>query len=167
VASSGGKWDGGRARLLSDLDGPTLATLVSRVTESMCGIGFRAAPAKSVLPERWWRIAVLPIGGARPLEVILLSDEKSCRALALGMFGKGLTLEEGLVEDAFRELLNMAAGQIKSVLVPDQALGLPRIVREEELPADRRRLLFEGLLLQSSGKECLFIAVLGLTPGTA
>lgn len=149
-------------RLLSELEGPVLAELVSRVTQSMCGIGFEPAARRSDLPTLWWRIAALPITGPRPIEVMLLSDEGSCRALAEGMFGKSLLpAEDALIEDAFRELLNMAAGQIKSVLVPEQPLGLPRIVREEELTPERRRLLDEGVLLQSAGRERLFIAVFG------
>ena len=145
----------------AELDGPILAALVSRVTESMCGIGFVATATRSALPETWWRIAALPIDGPRPLEVILLSDEGSCRALAAGMFGQEhRNSEDALIEDAFRELLNMAAGQIKSVLVPDQPLGLPKLVREEDLTPERRRLVFDGLLLKSTGNERLFIAVL-------
>jgi hypothetical protein len=145
---------------VGDLDGPTLAGLVSKVTSSMCGIDFGTAPPAAHLPQSW-RMALLGIPGARPLEVILFSDERSCRALAAGMFGMKVDqIPEDMIEDSLRELLNMAAGQIKSVLAPDQLLGLPRIIGEKDLGPERREKLTRGVVLQSRGTEQLFIAVL-------
>jgi CheY-specific phosphatase CheX len=109
-----------------------LARSVSRVTVTMLGLTFRAVePATRI---ELWRTAVLPIPGARPITVALSSDRRGCAALAsamLGMDQDGLGIE--VIDDFMRELLNMAAGQIKRELSLDQALGLPRMIDGEAL----------------------------------
>lgn len=103
----------------------------------MLGLTFRVvAPATQV---ELWRTAVLTISGARPITVALSSDRRGCAALTSAMLGldeDGLGIE--MIDDLMRELLNMAAGQIKMELSLNQALGLPRMIDGEALFARPR-----------------------------
>jgi hypothetical protein len=93
----------------------------------MVGRTFR--PTASTAGVAIWRCAVLPIPGARPISVGLSSDRRGCVALASAMLGVDEDeLELAMIDDFLRELLNMTAGQIRSELALDQALGLPRVV---------------------------------------
>lgn len=109
-----------------------LARSVSRVTATMLGLTFRA-----VVPQTrvdLWRTAVLPIPGARPITVALSSDRHGCAALTAAMLGldqDDLGLE--MIDDFMRELVNMAAGQIKLELSLNQTLGLPRVTDGDAL----------------------------------
>jgi Chemotaxis phosphatase CheX len=109
-----------------------LARSVSRVTATMLGLTFRAVvPATQI---DLWRTAVLPIPGARPITVALSSDRHGCAALTaavLGLDQDDLGLE--MIDDFMRELLNMAAGQIKLELRLNQSLGLPRVTDGDAL----------------------------------
>lgn len=107
-----------------------LAQCVSSVTSMMLGRTFRAAtPAQQI---QAWRTVVLPFSGARPISLALSSDRASCAALASAMLGIGEDdLEVPMIDDVLRELVNMTAGQVKGVIAPDHALGLPRIVESE------------------------------------
>ena len=103
-----------------------LAASVSRVTATMLGLTFR--PIVAPAPPELWRTVVLPIPGAHPVTVALSSDRRGCATLAASMLGMDEeSLDVAMIEDFLRELLNMTAGQIKSELALDQALGLPRI----------------------------------------
>lgn len=100
----------------------------------MLGLTFRVvnSPPKVEL----WRTALLAIPGVRPITVALSSDRRGCAALASAMLG----LDEDrlgveAIEDFMRELVNMAAGQIKRELALDQALGLPRLLDGDALYA--------------------------------
>jgi chemotaxis phosphatase CheX-like protein len=104
-----------------------LARSVTRVTVVMLGKTFRAVDRAT--PVERWRTAVLPIPGVRPVTVALSSDRSGCAALASVMLGLGEDeLDVGMIDDFMRELLNMTAGQIKTELALDQALGLPRMI---------------------------------------
>jgi hypothetical protein len=103
-----------------------LARSVSRVTTTMIGKSFRVVDAAT--PVERWRTVVLPIPGARPVTVALSSDRRGCAALASAMLGLDEDdIDVAMIDDFMRELLNMTAGQIKSELSLDQALGLPRV----------------------------------------
>ena len=135
-------------------DGATLAQLVSNVTQTMCGISFSAAAGESPTPELCWRVATLPIKGERPLRVALSSSRNGCAALGAALFScEPDTLDDGMIEDSLRELLNMAAGQIKGALALDQALGLPEIV------AGPAHALQTGVVLRSQDDLGLLIWV--------
>jgi hypothetical protein len=98
----------------------------------MLGLTFRAVvPATRI---DLWRTAVLPIPGARPITVALSSDRHGCAALTAVMLGRDqddLAIE--MIDDFMRELVNMAAGQIKLELRLNQALGLPRVTDGDSL----------------------------------
>lgn len=108
-----------------------LAVSISNVTTTMLGKRFAATEAK---PPALWRTAVLPIPGARPVMVALSSDRPGCAALAAAMLcSDEASIGDADIDDFLRELLNMAAGQIKRELGLDQALGLPKVVDGQAL----------------------------------
>lgn len=122
---------------VSSLDEKKLVSLVSEVTSSICGVAFSLASHVDPAP---WLIATLPISGGRPITVGIVSDEAGCRALASGMLQcPPATLDRALIEDTIREILNMVAGQVKTAMSLDQALGLPRIISADKLD-DRLRV---------------------------
>lgn len=141
------------------LDASTIARLVSFVTRTMCGLEFVPASPGDPVPA-CWRLALLPIAGKRPLTVALFSDRNGCRALGAALTGSAPDqVDEATIEDSLRELLNMAAGQIRRELVPEQPLGLPRIVGLESMSEPMRQAMVHGLHLRSVGSVPLFIWV--------
>lgn len=109
-----------------------VANSVSRVTTRMLGLTFR--PAISTMPIERWRTVALAIPGKRPVTVAISSDRRGCAALASAMLGMAEDdLGVDMIDDFMRELVNMTAGQIKTELSLDQALGLPKIADAEVL----------------------------------
>jgi len=105
-----------------------LAEMVSSVTQTMLGLSFHPVPV-SAANSNGWRSAVLPIPGATPVTVGLSSDESGCQALSSAMFSVGANdLDDDMIDDSLRELVNMTAGLVKSAMALDQALGLPKIM---------------------------------------
>jgi hypothetical protein len=143
----------------SNLPDPhTLAKLVSNVTQIMCGISFHPAEARETDPALFWRIAWLPITGGRPIGVALSSDKPGCTALGAALLSCAPeSLDTTMIDDSLRELLNMAAGQIKTALKLDQTLGLPKIIAEPDLPPKSLAALREGVVLRSGGKVSMLI----------
>jgi hypothetical protein len=140
-------------------DANTIARLVSFVTRTMCGLEFVPASPGDPIPA-CWRLALLPIAGARPLTVALFSDKSGCHALGAALASiPPEQVDDGVVEDSLRELLNMAAGQIRREIVPDQPLGLPRIVGAETMSEPMRQAMINGIHLKSVGSVPLFIWV--------
>jgi len=136
----------------------TLASLVSNVTKTMCGIAFEPAEPQLADPTLCWKIAWLPIRGTRPISVAISSDQSGCMALGAALFScEPADLDASMIDDSLRELLNMAAGQIKSILALDQALGLPKIIAEPELSKQSLKALREGVVLRSRGAVSLLI----------
>ena len=141
-------------------DAGTLAQLVSNVTQTMCGISFEPAAAAVACEVPCWRIATLAIDGARPLLVALSSNREGCVALGSALFAcEPETLDGGMIDDSLCELLNMAAGQIKSALALDQMLGLPRILEDGEQRRTVEQVMREGVVLRSRGALALLIWV--------
>ncbi|MCX5746752.1 MAG: chemotaxis protein CheX [Proteobacteria bacterium] len=104
------------------------------MTTTMLGLTFR--PAIQTLRPALWRTALLQIPGARPVTIALSSDRGGCAALAAAMLGmEEDELDLAMIDDFLRELVNMTAGQIKSELSLDQALGLPRVIDGEPMYA--------------------------------
>lgn len=109
-----------------------VARFVSLVTATMFGRTFKPSLGKPPIDP--WRVAILPIAGARPIRVALSSDRQGCSSLAAQMLGIDEdSLDLPMIDDVLRELTNMAAGQIKSQLSIDQALGLPKVFDGDEL----------------------------------
>jgi hypothetical protein len=101
-----------------------LAELVSHVTETMLGIRFAGPAADS------WRAALLAIGDGA-VTVGLSSNQAGCAILGARLFScAAKEVDVDMVDDSLRELVNMTAGRIKSALMLDLALGLPRVVTD-------------------------------------
>jgi hypothetical protein len=111
----------------------TLALLVTKVTSTMLGFGFRVGdPRRGELLR--FRLVLLTIGDALPVTLVLGTDQRGAAQLASRIFA--CAPEEcdlGMMEDAMRELTNMAAGQVKNALALDAALGLPYLVEAPRL----------------------------------
>ena len=111
----------------------TLAALVSSVTETMFGLSFSMEKSGPNVPKDRWRAAVLPIPGKRPLTVAIASDQSSCATLGSAMFQCSPdAVDSSMMNDSLAELVNIVAGQIKSSLALDQALGLPKVIEPNE-----------------------------------
>ena len=125
-----------------------LAKLVSYVFEIMltlpCELVGRRSPRggeslRDRLRDLTWRTAVLPIGGNRPLTVSLSSDEKGCLSLGAALFAceKG-AVDQEMIDDTLRELVNMIGGQVRTAIAKDQSLGLARIDNNFNFGADEK-----------------------------
>jgi len=147
--------------IMTNLPDPqTLATLVSTVTETMCGISFEPAKEVRQIDPTAWRLAILPINGKRKIQVLLSSDQASGLGLGAALLGfPADQLDPSMVDDSLCELLNMAAGQIKRALRLDDALGLPRIVEGEAGQALFKTARHQGTMLRSRGELDLIIWV--------
>jgi len=129
-----------------------LAAMVSRVTETMFGMSFAidALPADAP-PDAGLGTVVLPIAGPRPVSVALACDGFSGRALAGAMFGCApADIDAAMIKDSLSELVNIIAGQAKSAMGLDQALGLPRLVARAE-----QRPIWRGATLKDGAREVL------------
>jgi hypothetical protein len=113
-----------------------LAKLVTNVTKTMLGISFEPDQRHTEPPQELrWRTAVLPIPGKRSITVGLSSDQPGCSALSAAMFQvKPAEVDDGMIEDSLRELTNITAGLVKNAVGLDQALGLPKIIKDTEHP---------------------------------
>ena len=114
-----------------------LAKLVSYVFDVMLTlrcelVGRRPARDGETTRDRLhglgWRTAVLPIDGSQPLTVALSSDEQGCLALGAALFACAKTaVDQEMIDDTLRELVNMIGGQVRSAVAKDHSLGLARI----------------------------------------
>jgi hypothetical protein len=103
-----------------------LARAVSQVTSTM--LGFTVTATNRPDGHLLWRTAVLSIAGEKPWSVALSSNERGCQVLGAAMFAcTPETVEPAMIDDSLCELVNMTAGQMRSLLALDQALGLPRV----------------------------------------
>src|SRR5215831_1276245 len=109
-----------------------VAKLVTNVTQSMLGIRFGVAPSRDAAPHLCWRAAVLDIG-ERSMSVALSSDQNGCAVLGSALFACATAaVDTSMMNDSLAELVNMTAGQIKGAMKLDQALGLPRVLEDQE-----------------------------------
>jgi hypothetical protein len=112
-----------------------MAAVVSGVTQTMLGLTFFPDTEDSPWAHLVWRAAVLPIPGAWPLTVGLSSDRQGCQALGAKMFQVPVAeVSDDMLSDSLCELVNMTAGLLKSHLQLEQALGLPRVMPENQPP---------------------------------
>jgi hypothetical protein len=112
-----------------------MAALVSGVTQTMLGVSFVPDASGRSLDSLVWRTAVLPIPGKQPLTVGLSTDQVGCQQLSAAMFGCAHdAVDQSMMDDSLRELVNMTAGLVKSSMSLDQALGLPRIMDGKQVP---------------------------------
>ena len=124
-----------KARIAPTLPEPeVLARMINAVTRTMFGITFDVSHGTVPVPSMCWRVAALTIGGATPMRIALASDEASYTELGAVIFGcTPDTLDNSMIEDALRELVNMAGGQIKNAVAPDVELTVPQMINASEL----------------------------------
>jgi hypothetical protein len=116
-----------------------LAAMVSTVTETMFGLSFRMSDSFGA-GKPWgspWRMAVLPVKGAQPITVAIASDRDGGAALGSAMFAcPAAQCDESMINDSLSELVNIVAGQVKTSMGLDSALGLPRILEQDKITVD-------------------------------
>lgn len=125
------------ARIAPALPEPeALARMINAVTRTMFGITFDVSQGSVAVPSMCWRVAALTIGGHSPMRIAIASDEASCTELGSVMFGCAPDgLDDSMIEDALRELVNMAGGQIKNAVAPDVELTVPKMIEASDLLA--------------------------------
>jgi hypothetical protein len=123
---------------MSHLPSPEdLSLLVSYVFEVMLTLrcelvgkrnGVESEPLRDRLQDLAWRTAVLPIAGTRPLTVVLSSDQQGCLSLGAALFAcDKSSVDQEMIDDTLRELVNMIGGQVRSAVAKEHSLGLARI----------------------------------------
>jgi len=113
---------------MKQLETADMARIVSQVTQPVLGLSFSVASEPLTTIGDDWRTVSLPIDGGTPLTVAVSADRDCSRTLGATMFATPVErVDEGMIDDALCELVNMTAGMLKSALKIDQALGLPRI----------------------------------------
>lgn len=133
-----------------------IAALVSGVTEVMIGMSFTIAAPRASPP--WhdapaWRTVLLPIPGARAITVAVSADERTGKQIGSKIFSCAVAdVDESMLNDTLCELANIIAGQVKSAMGLNQALGLPKLAKEGvQLPSG-----WQAATLSSGGMEQSF-----------
>lgn len=122
-----------KARVFSRLADGTLAVLISNVTKAMFGMSFSLSPRMLDAQAPQKHLALLPLKGQVSVMVGISSSEAGCVELSSALFQCSPDkLDEAMIKDSLGELLNMAAGQVRSALALDQALGLPELRSDAE-----------------------------------
>ncbi len=107
----------------------TIASLVSNVTTTMLGRNTSVARDVRLSAHYFFRSAVLPIPGDIDIAIAISSSRDGCIDVGAALFSVANDdVDDDMISDTLQEMANMTAGQIKSSMGLDQALGLPRIV---------------------------------------
>ena len=115
---------------MNDLPTPeTLATVVDETTQAMYGVPVTyAGDCANGLPLADPRAptVIVPLIG-NPLYIITAhADPQGGPTLASAMFScTPDEANEEMIEDSLRELCNIVAGQVKSLVAPEHEIGLP------------------------------------------
>jgi hypothetical protein len=116
---------------MSDLPTPeTLANVVDETSQAMFGVPVMyAGDCDNGLPTSTSPTeptVIVPLIG-NPLYIITAhADQHGGPSLASAMFSCELNdTSPEMVEDSLRELCNIVAGQVKSLMAPDHEIGLP------------------------------------------
>lgn len=107
-----------------------LARMVSNVTKTMLGMSFQPAPLGDGRRQLDEWMTVLSLSGKKPVCIAISTTPASCVALSAAMLAlQPAEVDESMAHDSLKEILNMAAAQIRSAIAVDQALGLPHFRR--------------------------------------
>lgn len=113
--------------MIPEIASAEIARIVSQVTGQMLGITFTVSDLPPNV-DSTWKCAALPINGAVPLTVSVTADAPCARQVGSRMFAIALDrVDEQMIADSLCEVVNMAAGLLKSALRIDQPLGLPKM----------------------------------------
>jgi CheY-specific phosphatase CheX len=133
-------------------DPQTLATLVSNVTRTMCGVVFVPGDAMARGESICRQMVMIPLRGDPNVTVVVASDARGSRALAAAFFGHSASeVTQQMTDDAIAELLNMVAAQISNALGSTHQLGLPTRTTLPEIAAGGGLRLADAALLHSEG----------------
>jgi hypothetical protein len=150
-------WKGATERALVSPE--RLVAAVNDVATTMLGLSFVREPSNDVAAGLDHRVAVLPIPGPRPVTLALATDAAGCGSIGARLFGcDARDLDDGMIDDALREIANMAAGRLRSMLSLDQALGLPSIVRLADVERAGNSAPWTAIVLRA-GDVRLLVAV--------
>jgi len=126
---------------MNELPSPeTLASVVDETTQAMYGVPVSyAGDCDNGLPVADPRspTVIVPLIG-NPLYIITAhADQSGGPSLAGAMFScpPGEANEE-MVEDSLRELCNIIAGQVKSLVAPEHEIGLPSRLTDSDTLKD-------------------------------
>jgi hypothetical protein len=150
-------------------DARTLAALVSKVTDTMCGTSFVPAGDPLARGESLCgTMVLLPLLGERNISIVLACDARAGRALACSLLGSAANqITPDLVDEAVRELLNMIAGQVTAAMHIDQVLGLPRRTTLAEITLEGGLGMDDTVLLSSHGRIDLRLWIFERSPPPA
>jgi len=133
-------------------DSQTLASLVSNVTRTMCGVSFVPGDAMERGESICRQMVMIPLRGDPNIVVVVSSDARGSRALGAAFFGKKPSeVTEPMIDDAIAELLNMVAAQISTALGSTHQLGFPARTTLPEIAVGRGLRLDDAALLHSEG----------------
>lgn len=118
----------------------TLATVVDETTQAMYGVPVSyAGDCNSTLPVADPRAptVIVPLIG-NPLYIITAhADHLGGPSLASAMFScPPDEANPEMVEDSLRELCNIVAGQVKSLVAPEHEIGLPSRLTDSDTLKD-------------------------------
>jgi CheY-specific phosphatase CheX len=133
-------------------DSQTLATLVSNVTRTMCGVTFLPGDAMARGESICRQMVMIPLRGDPNVIVVVASDAQGSRALAAAFFGRSPSeVTQQMIDDAIAELLNMVAAQISTAMGSTHKLGFPSRTNLPEIATGGGLRLDEAALLHSEG----------------
>jgi hypothetical protein len=148
---------------MSDLPSPEmLANVVDETSQAMYGlpISFAGECERGLPGARDNATVIVPLIGA-PLYIITArADEKGGSALASAMFScDSADANPEMVEDSLRELCNIVAGQVKSLIAQDHEIGLPSRLTDDGTLRDVHQWSGARLLVGGRGTAEVDIAV--------
>jgi CheY-specific phosphatase CheX len=142
-------------------DSQTLASLVSNVTRTMCGVSFAPGDAMGRGESICRRMAMIPLRGDPNVIVVVASDAQGSRALGAKFYGRQpADITQQMADDAISELLNMVAAQIQTALGSTHKLGFPSATTLPEIAAGGGLRLDDAALLHSEGEIDLGLWIL-------
>lgn len=142
------------------IDRETLATIATEAVSAMFRLELN--PVDDVVDgaamSRQSRSVVLRLVGTPEITLALACDDQAGAQLAGAMFDVSPQNASGaMIEDSLRELANILAGQVKSLMAPDHEIGLPRVQRDPSALRDRD---WHGVTLRiGAGNQVLDLAV--------
>jgi hypothetical protein len=122
------------------IDREVLGTIATEAAAAMFSLQLEAVDAAGDAQfSRSGRHSVmLRLHGAPAIFVGLACDDVAGIAIASTIFEVDpQQVNEAMIDDALRELANIFAGQVKSMLAPEHQIGLPRIQSDPKTFADR------------------------------
>jgi hypothetical protein len=142
-------------------DAEKLASLVSYVTSTMCGVSFVPGDPVARGESLYLQMVMIALRGDPDITVVLSSDGRGSRALGAAFFGIGEDkVSQQMIDDAIAELLNMVAGQVATAMQSNHTLGLPRRTKLSEIARAGMATLDGAVLLRSEGAVDLGLWIL-------